>query len=102
MANGRKRANHIEVIEDDDKCYVRANEKSNYFFSKFKERFAPANLTPSTIGDWGDLFCDRHTLGADELTSPFSLEEIKSATFQLGGDKAPGLDGFSMHFFQKF
>lgn len=33
---------------------------------------------------------------------PFSKEEIKKVTFDLGADKAPGLDGFLLSFFQKY
>ncbi len=40
---------------------------------------------------------ERHALGA-----PFSPEEIKAAVFQLGGDKAPGPDGFPLSFYQAF
>ncbi len=43
--------NHIKVIEDDGKSFVRAKEKSDYFFNKFKERFAPDFPPPPTIGD---------------------------------------------------
>lgn len=38
----------------------------------------------------------------DRLTAPFSLDEIKKATFQLGRDKAPGPDGFNLTFYQRF
>lgn len=31
----------------------------------------------------------------------FTLEEIKRVIFNLGGDKAPGRDGFLMKFFKK-
>lgn len=33
---------------------------------------------------------------------PFSMEEIKKATFQLGEDKAPGPHEFNLKFFQVF
>lgn len=33
---------------------------------------------------------------------PFSEEEVKAAVFDLGSDRAPGLDGFPMAFFQTF
>lgn len=36
------------------------------------------------------------------LEYPFSFEEIKKAVFELRGDKAPGLDGFPIHFFKQF
>ncbi len=55
-----------------------------------------------TFGDWSDIFSDRIFLNSDNLTAPFSVQEIKKAIFQLGGDKAHGSDGFSLLFFQKF
>ena len=37
-----------------------------------------------------------------KLIQPFTLEEIKSAVFEMNPDKAPGPDGFSMVFYQKY
>ncbi len=102
MANGRSRTNHIGVIEDERRRLDRENDKSVYFYNKFKERFASDNNIRSALGDWSDLFSDRAFLSLDNLTVPFSTEEIKKATFQLSGDKAPGPAGFSLVFFQKF
>ncbi|XP_020102569.1 uncharacterized protein LOC109720094 [Ananas comosus] len=41
-------------------------------------------------------------LNPDSLTTNFTIDEIKTATFQLAADKAPGPDGFSLTFFQTF
>ena len=38
----------------------------------------------------------------NELETPFSKDEVKRAVFELGHEKAPGLDGFSMAFYQTF
>ncbi len=56
----------------------------------------------SAFGDWSDLFGEHTLLAENNLTVPFSVEEIKRATFELGADKAPGPDGFSLVFFQRF
>ena len=37
---------------------------------------------------------------ADELCMPISVEEIKQSMFSIKNKKAPGLDGFSSHFFK--
>ncbi|CAA0832090.1 Ribonuclease H-like superfamily protein [Striga hermonthica] len=36
------------------------------------------------------------------LCSPFSAEEVKKATFDLGPEQAPGMDGFPGLFYQRF
>ena len=42
------------------------------------------------------------SLSATSLEIPFSKEEIKVTVFGLGGDWAPGPDGFPIVFFQHF
>ncbi len=102
MANGRARANHIRLIEDDGIRLEREQDMWDYFYSKFKKRFDSVCSPPATRGDWSDVFSDRMFLGSSNLTQQFTVDEIKKAVFQLGGDKAPGPDGFSMLFFQNF
>ena len=46
---------------------------------------------PNLISEEGNAF----------LLSPFLEEEIKKADFNLGGDRAPGPDGFPEAFFQR-
>ncbi len=102
VANSRRRTNFIEVVEDDGQRIGRDREKRDYFHDKFKEVFEPPVASREQFGDWSDLFANSKLLGSELLTAPFSMEEIKIATFQLGGDKAPGPDGFSLRFYQKF
>ncbi|OAY62707.1 hypothetical protein ACMD2_12222, partial [Ananas comosus] len=99
MANRRRRENTIGAIEDDGKTLQREEDLRDYFYSHFKELFAPIEGNRRLIGDWSDLFSDRPLLNHSHLTLPFSLEEIRNATFQLGGDKAPSPDGFNLRFF---
>ena len=42
------------------------------------------------------------TQKAQWLGREFEEEEVRQAVFDLAGDKAPGLDGFPMAFFQRF
>ncbi len=82
-ANGRRRSNLIGMIEDDDRCYVREEDKKAYFVRKFKELFAPMETGTTAFGDWGALFQERRISDVDRdcLVAPFSMEEIKAAVF---------------------
>lgn len=101
-ANGRRRENAIFTVEDDGRTIYGKEAKREYFFNKFKEAFAPDNTVSGLTGDWSMLFYNKTISNPERLTVPFTLEEIKKATFQLGGDKAPGPDGFNLRFFQRF
>ncbi len=103
-ANGRRRANTIGTIEDDGRRYSREEDKKSYFVHKFKDLFSPSDVGPSAFGDWSALFRQRRLSSSDResLSAPFSLEEIRAVVFKLGGDKAPGPDGFPLCFYQAF
>ncbi len=104
VANGRRRNNEVGTIADDGRSYHSEEDKRSYFHRKFKALFAPEDTGPANFGDWSDLFRSRRLTDADRasLTAPFSPEEIRTAVFQLGGDKAPGPDGFPLCFYQTF
>lgn len=63
-------------------------------------------LTGEDLDEEGNLLDSIPDLISEEgnsfLLSPFSEEEIKKAVFDLGGDRAPGPDGFPAAFFQNF
>lgn len=90
------------MIIDNGKRIFKEEEKSHYFWSKFKDLFAPESQVPNSVGDWSVLFHARRVTNPDLLTIPFDIDEIKKAVFQLGGDKAPGPDGFPISFYQTF
>lgn len=103
MANGRKRGNTVDFVEDDSGRQIRNDDqKRSYFFHSFKRMCGQEDLGPSSFGDWSDLYRADVLSDPDTLTCPFTLEEIKKATFQLGSEKAPGPDGFPLIFFQRF
>lgn len=56
--------------------------------------------------NWGDIFgCLDSILTNDmneALCSPILDMEIKDTVFNIGGPKAPGLDGFQGIFFQSY
>ncbi len=63
VANGRRRRNHIEVIEDQGLRFNRETEikeyfveKLEYFVEKFQKMFAPRETMRESNGDWADVF----------------------------------------------
>lgn len=103
MANGWKRLNAIEVIEDDAERHItNEDRKRTYFFQKFQRLFEQVEEGLTTVGDWSSLYQSNRLPNRDLLTTPFTLEEVKTATFQLGSDKALGPDGFLLIFYQTF
>ncbi len=81
MANERARTNHIGVIKDDGTRLDREQDKRNYFYTKFKARFDQASTASDPRGDWSDLFGDRAFLSSNNLTLPFTEDEIRKAVF---------------------
>ncbi len=98
MANGKRRENAINAVGDNGRLLYREGDKREYFFTKFKEVFAPISPNSTQVGDWSGLFGSRTLLNPDRLSAPFTLEEVRKATFDLGSDKAPGPDGFNLRF----
>lgn len=104
IANGRQRANGISEVLENGRVYQSEEEKQAYFFQYFEERFTPDESTPISFGEWSGLFSTSRVSAAQltRLNEQFSIDEIKQAVFQLGSDKAPGPDGFSLRFYQTF
>lgn len=48
------------------------------------------------------LFAFKPPVDLSHLESSFTIDELKLAVFELGRDKAPGLDGFPLLFFREF
>lgn len=104
IANGRRRANEIGVVSDDGRVYQSEEDKKNYFSQYFKHLYTPETSAPLSFGDWSGLFTTRRVSDqmGRSLSEKFSADEIKTAVFQLGSDKAPGPDGFLLRFYQIF
>ncbi|OAY63461.1 putative ribonuclease H protein [Ananas comosus] len=103
VANSRKRSNEIKHIVDDNGRQINNEaQKKSYFFNSFKRLFGRAKEEPASFGDWADLYRADSLSDPDSLTGPFTIDEVKKTTFQLGSEKAPGPDGFLLIFFQYF
>lgn len=70
------------------------------FFEHFSNRFCETN-TDRPLFSSGH-FKQLSGPQAMELIADFSMEEIKCAVWDCGGDKSPGPDGFSFNFIKKF
>lgn len=52
--------------------------------------------------EWSKLLVFKQQIDLSQLELLFTLIEIKQATFNLGADKALGLDDFPIFFLQKY
>lgn len=72
------------------------NEVFRFFSEKFKEK------TPIRPKFTSSLFRSISSQTAQELESVISLEEVKSAVWNCGSERAPGPDGFTFKFLKTF
>ena len=100
LASARNRFNRILLLVDSNQRLEKredAEEHKTLFFKKLYSKEA-----------WNCPFLDNlafsqiDTRVATWLERPFSEDELKTAEFDLGSDRAPGPDGFPMAFFQTF
>ncbi|KAK9932560.1 hypothetical protein M0R45_019793 [Rubus argutus] len=98
----RRQQNRILKIANEDGNWITGDVQVR---SEVDEHFKRLFET-SGIRDWGStLDCVAPVISHDQnvlLTHPFSLEEIKSATQQLGNLNAPGPDGFPGYFYNNY
>lgn len=69
------------------------------FAGHFKLQFGRRRPARLRI-DLQKLFAHKVSIALANLERPFTIDEVKRAVFDLGGDKSPGLDGFPIHFFK--
>lgn len=69
-------------------------------FDHFRSRFVEDEATRP--GFQNNVFKRVPVYLAADLVSPFTMDEIKKAAWECGGDKAPRPDGFSFNFIKKF
>ncbi|XP_039123300.1 uncharacterized protein LOC120259908 [Dioscorea cayenensis subsp. rotundata] len=97
VANGRKNRNFIPGIIHGGSRIVDPGEIGKVFAAHFNQHFGFQRSSRLRI-DFQRLFQLKTAVDLNGLEAPFSVEEIKRAMFDLGGDKAPGPDGFPLHF----
>lgn len=94
VVNVRRRKNFIKELEDDEGRVLRDQHNIERDITLFyKNLFTEEeNNMPFLDGLNWDPISEDVSLW---LERPFEEEEIRKAVFELEGDKAPGLDGFS-------
>lgn len=98
MANGRKNINFIPYISKDGLHIENPREIGRSFEDHFCQLFGQKRYARINI-DFRKLVEFKDQVNLKGLERRFTLEEIKWAVFELGRDKAPGPDGFPLHFF---
>ncbi|GLT85577.1 hypothetical protein SLE2022_037640 [Rubroshorea leprosula] len=101
IASRRRQNNYIFQLKDDQGQLVEGAELlTNHVLSYFQQAYASSNtgnftqltglISPTVTAEMNQDLC-----------RSVSEEEIRSAVFQLGAFKAPGVDGFPGCFFQQ-
>ena len=99
LANSYRKANHIRSIEVDGVFYKDGSSVQAQVVQFYQNLYTETDMWRPTV-DGLDFACIRE----DErmsLKREFSKEEVTQVLMEMGGDKAPGPDGFTMAFFSK-
>ena len=96
MANSRRRFNHLSFLEVDGVIYEEESEMAAQIVQFYKNLYQETEEWRHFVE--GLEFDQIDGLERGWLERRFEKEEILLAVKELEGDKAPGLDGFSMAF----
>ena len=103
VAAQQNRSSMTSLIDDEGnllKTFPQISNEAVRFFQNLLGK-VDSTVTRRSQDVLTDLLKDKLTPEeAEELIKPVSIEEIKSTMFAIKGDKAPGPDGFSSHFFK--
>ena len=99
LMNGRRATNAISKLERTNGEVLSGEEnileEILSFFSSLYSSSYPRFRGIDSI-DWSPIIAD----DAADLVRPFEEEEVKKAVLDCEGNKSPGLDGFTLAFFQ--
>ena len=101
FANGRRRKNSMKSLEYGSVTIEGTKNLLSHATEYYKTLFGPAlgNLCQIDADLWSQE--EKMTYADNEdLTRPFSLEEIKKALFDMKSNRAPGLDDIPVEFYQ--
>ena len=104
LANGRHRKTKITQLEQEEGIIVGDANLKDYITDCYKRLFRPHLQNSFSLDE--TLRHDIPQVSEEEetevLVAPFSEEEVKMAIFDMEHNKAPGLDGFPIEFYQFF
>ena len=100
VINFKRNYNAIQGILMDGVWVQQPNIVKNAAVNFFLNRFTEQNYSRHTLD--GVQFNSINQRQREELTAPFSVQEIKEAVWSCGGDKCPGPDGFNFNFIKEF
>lgn len=89
------------LIKEDGNCTISQEEVilefTNYFNNLLCSETPVMDISPTIIGKGPTISQEDCSL----LAAPITNEEIKKFLYQIGDDKAPEPDGFTLAFFKK-
>ncbi|KAL5818493.1 hypothetical protein ACOSQ4_022335 [Xanthoceras sorbifolium] len=104
QASSRKKRNAIVGLRDGNGGWstdVRVMEST--VLDYFRDIFGSSTPSPEVIGAVVDTLDKRvSSVAYKHLDGVFTGEEVRHALFQMAPSKAPGLDGFTAGFYQRF
>jgi hypothetical protein len=96
IATKRHRRNSISAIDNSDGIVITDHaQKEALIYDTYKERLGSSNQ-PQMLFDLSAII--QPTQGLEELTIPFTKEEIDNVIKSMPVDKAPGPNGFNGQF----
>ena len=100
IVNKKRRQMAIRGVLVDGEWVTAPDRVKREFLLHFSDRFSkPSPFRASIVSDFSSRLTNQQQLDLDALVS---REEVKSAVWDCGSDKAPGPDGFTFEFFRKF
>ncbi|GJV52307.1 RNA-directed DNA polymerase, eukaryota [Tanacetum coccineum] len=98
-----KELNNINIVDSLEKAQkakirwaIKGDENSKYFHNILNKKRSQLAIRGLAEADW---IVDPHL---DDLERNVTLNEIKSAVWDYGTNKSPGLDGFTFEFFRRY
>jgi hypothetical protein len=103
LANGRHRKTRIFRLENGNTIIEGDAQLKEHITNYYKDLFGPQDNIGMMLDE--HLVQDIPQVSEEEnelLTGEFSEAEVRAAIFQMERNKAPGLDGFPLEFYQVF